>query len=132
MKSALVLIIAAPGDLQDGLLALMTTTPQVKAILIAEGSSAAQRMLEIHTPALALLDMNLAQNGAWFILKQIKSQWPAVRTIAIAGNTEQKHEAETAGADIVLLYGFQATKLISVTEELLSQGNGDVLSGLKV
>ena len=131
MKPALALIVATPGDLQDGLLALMTTAPQVKAILIAKNSSAAQRILDTHHPSLVLLDMNLDRNGAWTILGQIKSQWPTVRSIAIAENAGQKLKAETAGDDSVLFYGFQAAKLIIVTDDLLSQRNGDELIGLK-
>jgi len=125
MKPALVLIIAAPGDLQDGLLALLTTSPQIKTILIAEDSTAAQRMLEIHNPSLVLLDMSLALNGARTTLEQIQSQWPSIRTIAIAHNMEQEYEAQAVDADSVLLSGFQATKLIAVIEELLSQRKGD-------
>jgi len=69
--------------------------------------------------------MSLALNGARTTLEQIQSQWPSIRTIAIAYNMEQEHEAQAVDADSVLLSGFQATKLIAVIEELLSQRKGD-------
>ncbi len=116
----LVLIIASPGDLQNGLLALMTTDPQVKAILIAEDNSSALRLLELHRPTLVLLDMNLPENSALAILKQIASQWPTIRTVAIAGNVDQEQEAKAGSADRVLLKGFPASKLTSITEDLVS------------
>ena len=131
MKPTLVLIITQQGTLQNGLVALLTTIPQISAVLVAEDASSGLRMLKDHRPRLVLLDMALPEDDAQTILKQIDSQWPGIRCIALTDSVQQKQTAETLEADVVLLKGFQAAKLIAVTEGLLSQQDSDGLSGLK-
>ena len=55
-KTILALVVASSTSLQNGLLALMTTIPQVRTIFVAEGFYAALRMVENHQPALIILD----------------------------------------------------------------------------
>jgi len=43
------------------------------------------------------------------------------RCIALADDVHQQQEAEAAGADVVLLKGFPAARLIATIEGLLSQ-----------
>ena len=131
MKPALALIISEQGTLQYSLLALLTTIPQISAVLVAEDAPSGLRMLKDHRPRLVLLDMALAEDGAQTILKQIEAQWPGIRCIALTDGVQQKQAAETLAADVVLFKGFSAAKLISVTEELLSQPDSDEPTGLK-
>ncbi len=131
MKPTLALVISKQGTLQNGLLALLTTIPQISAVLVAEDAPSGLRMLKDHRPRLVLLDMALAEDGAQTILKQIEAQWPGIRCIALTDGVQQKQAAETLAADVVLFKGFRATKLISVTEELLLQPDSDEPAGLK-
>ena len=131
MKPTLALIITKQGTLQNSLLALLTTIPQISAVLLAEDAPSGLRMLKDHRPRLVLLDMDLPEDNAQTILKQIESQWPGIRCIALTDSVQQKQAAETLAADVVLFKGFRATKLIAVTEDLLSKQDSDGPTGLK-
>ena len=120
-KPALALIVTGPGSLQKGLVAMLTTMPQIQAVLVAEEASAALRMIADHRPALVLLDMMLAGNEAGAVLKEIKARWPWTHCIILADGVRQQQEAEAAGADAVLIKGFLAAKLVATVEDLLSQ-----------
>jgi len=130
MKPALALIITKQSSLQNGLLALLTTIPQIGAVLVAEDAPSGLRMLKNHRPILLLLDMELPEDDAQTILKQIEAQWPGIRCIALTDSVQKKQAAETLAADVVLFKGFSAAKLIAVTEELLSQQDSDEPTGL--
>ena len=119
MKPILALILTNHGTLQNGLLALLTTIPQISTVLVAEDADSGLRMLQDHRPRLLLLDMDLAEDGAQAILKQIKSQSLHIGTIALVDSVPQREKAESLAADGVLLKGFSATKLISAIEEIL-------------
>jgi DNA-binding NarL/FixJ family response regulator len=125
MNPVLVLIVASAGTLQTGLLALMTTIPQISAVLVAEDISSALRMIADHRPRLVLLDMDLPEDGALTILVQINSQSPDIGSAALVDSVQQGQKAGSLGADGVLLKGFSAAQLISVTEEILGQQDRD-------
>jgi DNA-binding NarL/FixJ family response regulator len=118
-KPTLALIATRPGSLQSGLVALMTTMPQVNAVIVAEEAVSALRMIAEHLPTLVLLEMALPGEETRTVLKQIKATWPLVRCIVLADDVRQQQEAKAAGADGVLLKGFSAAKLIATVEELL-------------
>jgi CheY-like chemotaxis protein len=125
MNPVLALIVASAGTLQNGLLGLMTTIPQISAVLVAEDISSALRMIADHRPRLVLLDMDLPEDSAQTILVQINAQSLDIGSVALVDSVQQGQKAELLGADGVLLKGFSAAKLISVTEELLGQQGRD-------
>ena len=94
---------------------------QIQAVLVAEETSAALRMIADHRPALDLLDMVLPGNGAGTVLKEIRTRWPLTRCIVLADDVQQQQESEAAGADAVLIKGFPAAKLVATIEGLLSR-----------
>jgi DNA-binding NarL/FixJ family response regulator len=116
-KPILALIIAAPSPLQDGLLALMTTSNQISAVFVAEEASLALRMVKDHRPNLILLDNQFP--GSKTILEQIKSQWPRTRCIVLVGGAEQEQAFKEA--DAVLIEGFSPSLLLTTIDDLLSQ-----------
>jgi len=117
-KSILVLVVSSSGDLQNGLLALMTTIPQISAVLVAEDVDSTLRMIENHQPALVILDMFLPKVQE--VIKQIKAQYAQIHLIVLAEDTAQQKEIEAFGVDSVLIKGFQAQKLIAIVENLVS------------
>jgi DNA-binding NarL/FixJ family response regulator len=119
----LALIAARPGDLQDSLVALMTTMPQVNAVLIAEDAPSALRTMARHRPALVVLETNLAAKESCAPLQEIKAEWPTTECIALADDVEQRQKALSAGADVVLIVGFPASEFIAAIEGLLSREN---------
>jgi DNA-binding NarL/FixJ family response regulator len=113
----LALIIAAPSPLQDGLLALMTTSDLISAVLMAEEASLALRMVKDHHPNLVLLDSHL--DKVKMVLGQIKNKSPQTRCLALVGSVEQEQTFKEA--DAVLLEGFSPSRLMTTIEELLEQ-----------
>lgn len=120
-KPLLTLIVAIPSTLQNGLLALMTTTPLISAVLVAEEASLVLRMIKDHRPSLIVLDINFPD--ALKLLNQIKSSWPLIRFILLIESPDQQREVESA--DAVLIKGFTAEKLFEIIEDLANQGDVD-------
>jgi DNA-binding NarL/FixJ family response regulator len=116
-KSVFALIIAGPGTLQNGILALITTVPQINAALVAEDVSSALRMIENHQPRIIILDMSFP--NVRDIVRQIKVQYPHIHLIVLAEDTSQEKESEALEADRVLIKGFSAKKLIVIVEKFL-------------
>jgi len=111
-KPVLALIIAVPSPLQDGLLALLTTSDQIGAVFVAEEASLALRMVKDHHPNLVLLDSQLPKSK--MVLEQIKSRWPQTRCIVLVGSAEQERAVKEA--DAVLLEGFSPSHLLATIE----------------
>ena len=120
MRPTLALIAVRPGSLQDSLVALMTTMHQVNSVLITEDAASAMRTAAQHRPALVVLEMDLGVEETCALLKEVKSGWPLTRCLALADCVEQKQEAESAGADVVLIKGFTAARFTTSLERLLS------------
>ena len=120
-NSASALIVARPGPLRDGLQALMTAIPQIDAVREMDDLSSALRVVFERSPALVLLDSNLASGEVWMTVRRARARWPQARCILLADNVQQHQEAEAAGVDAVLLKGFPAAKLIATIVRLLPQ-----------
>ena len=118
-NTILALVVSSSGDLQNGLLALMTTISPISAVLVAENAKSATRMIENHQPALIILDMSLLK--VQDIIKQIKAQWPQIYLIVLVEDVAQQEDAKASGADSVLIKGFSVQKLVALIEDLLSQ-----------
>ena len=119
MTKNFALIVAGPGALQNGLLALMTAMPNMEVVGEADDASAALEMVAQHRPNLVLLDTNLPGNEPSALLRQIKYNWPATRCIALADDVQHQQESKAAGADIALVKGFAPTQLIAAVDRLL-------------
>jgi DNA-binding NarL/FixJ family response regulator len=113
------LIVTAPGSLQNGLLALMTAMPETEVVGEASSASAALEMVAERGPDLVLLDVDVADNEPWALLRQVKNDWPTTRCIVLANDVPQQQEAMAAGADIALVKGFAPAQLIAAVEKLL-------------
>ena len=117
----LTLVVISPGDLQNGILALMTTIPPLGAVLVSEEIESTLRMVENHQPALVIMDTDSTQ--ACEAIRKIKRRWPQIRLIALVEDIKQQDEATASGADRVLIKGFPAQKLVEIVEELTSADN---------
>ena len=116
-KPILALIVAAPSPLQDGLLALLTTSDQISVVLVAEEASLALRMVKDHHPNIVILDGHLPQ--ARMVLEQIKNKWTQTRCIVLVDSVEQERAFKEA--DAVLIEGFSPSRLMATIKELLAQ-----------
>lgn len=116
---ALTLVISNSGSLQNGLLALLTTIPQINPVLADEKLSTVLRLVEYHQPALAILDMSIPEVKD--VIQQIKELCPQIHLIVLVNSVKGQNDAEELGADSVLLKGFPAQKLVDVIEKLTDQ-----------
>jgi DNA-binding NarL/FixJ family response regulator len=116
-KTVLALIVATPSSLQNALMALMTTIPQINAVMVAEESGLALRMVKNHHPALIVMDVDFPESRT--LLKHMKTQLPLARCILLVNSFELKEDV--IGANTVLIKGFPGAKFIRTVEELLAQ-----------
>ena len=123
MKPTLILIAVNASALQDGLLALITTIPQIGVVLVAEDRASAMRMVDDHRPGLVVLDLALFGNKTQALTARLRSQSLPGQTIALADDRRQKEEAEAVGIDNVLLKGFSTAEFIAAMEDLLRRGD---------
>ena len=116
---AFTLVVSNSGSLQNGLLALLTTIPQINPVLSEEELSTVLRMVENHQPALAILDMSIPEVKE--VILKIKELCPQIYLIVIVNNVKGQKDAEELGADSVLLKGFPAQKLVDIVEKHINQ-----------
>ena len=117
----LALIVARPGPLRNSLQALMTTMPQIEILAETADPSALLRMGVEIQPDVVLMDANLPEEQAWAALRQIKEEWSQTQSIVLVEDSQQQQKAQAAGADVVLIKGYPAARLIATIEGLLSQ-----------
>jgi len=121
--NALVLIVARPGRIRDGLQALLTGAHRTESVRQASDGPSALRMIIAQHPALVILDTGLPCDEVQAVLRQVMAQDPRHRclVLALADNTQQRQAAGAAGADAVLFKGASATQFFATIERLLSR-----------
>ena len=117
-KSILALVVSSPGTLQNGLLALITTIPQISSVLVAEDVDAALRLVQNHQPTLIIMDISLPKVQE--IIKQIKKQWGDIHLIVLADDLTLGTDLEVLGVDSVLIKGFPPQKFVEVIEDFIA------------
>ena len=118
-SDAVLLIVAHPCRLCDGLQAILRATPGVKAVHQACDGASALRMIELHRPALILLDAGLPDGAAWDLLRRLKAEHGHLKCVVLVDSSLQQRQARTAGADAVLMKGLPAATLFETVESLL-------------
>ena len=122
VSTPVILIVAAPGDLQAGLQVLLAKLPDVE-ILAASGESAALNAMVRHRPSLLILDVDVAGSQSPALLNQIKGRWPNIRCLVLLNQAGEQQAALSGGADAALIKGFPAARLVPVVEGLLRAEN---------
>jgi DNA-binding NarL/FixJ family response regulator len=117
----LALIVAKPGPLRNSLQALMTTMPQIEILAETSDPTALLRMGAEIQPHVVLMDADLPEAQVCAALRQIKAEWSQTRSIVLVEDSQQQQLAQAAGADVALLKGHPAAKLVATIEALLSQ-----------
>ena len=116
-----VLVIAPPGELRDGLQALLSAIPQIGHISQADDSPSALRIVEEQRPDLVLVSTDAPGDMVATMLEYMEGIWPQCRSVVLANDTRQQDEARAAGADVVVLVGIPATSLVAIIQSLLIQ-----------
>ena len=113
------LIVAKSADLREGLHSLLTVVPQIGCISHASGGSSGLWQVEERCPDLLLLDFDLLHEDVIALLREIKARCPHIQCVAFTDHAHKRGEAQSAGADVVLLKGYPAASLISTITKLL-------------
>lgn len=116
-----VLVIAPPGELRDGLQALLVAIPQIGHISQADDRPSALRIVEEQCPDLVLVSTDAPGDMIATMLECIEARCPRSRSVVLANDTGQQDEARAAGADVVVLVGIPATALATIIQSLLIQ-----------
>jgi DNA-binding NarL/FixJ family response regulator len=114
-----VLIIAQPGQLRDGLQTLLKALPQVEQVLHADDSIALPAAQVRVDPALVVLDGGCCCNGDLDGLQYVKARWPQARCIVMVEDECNAQAMQATDADVVLVKGVLATRLLAIVEDLL-------------
>lgn len=114
------LVVARPGQLRDGLQTLLKAVPQIAVVCQAHDTGSLGALPIEPCPALVLLDFDLPPSEAVAALRQIKARWPHLRAIALVDNAQEHQIATDTGADVVLLKGVRATRLLAIIEGMFS------------
>jgi DNA-binding NarL/FixJ family response regulator len=119
--SKLVLIVAAPGNLQAGLQILLAKLPEVETLVVADRRSALGTIAR-QKPALVIVDCDASKRHCPELLRQIRGGSPDLRCLALLNQVGELAEATEAGADVALIKGFPAKKLLATVKRLLAAG----------
>ena len=114
-----VLIVAKPGELRDGLSALLAAMGKVGRITQADDGQAALALIGQSCPQVAVLDWDPTGGDFPTLLKRIKAECPGTKCLVFTDGVEQQREAESAGADVTVLKGFPAARLVQTLSRLL-------------
>jgi DNA-binding NarL/FixJ family response regulator len=104
---------------RDGLQAVLSAVPGVQALEPADNAGSAVERLESHAPCLTILDSSLSEEELCTTLEMIKEKWPQVWCIVIAGSPRQSRVLQTAGADAVLVEGFDPPLLSIMIKKVI-------------
>jgi len=116
-----VLIIARPSQLRASLQVLLTTIPQIERIDLVDSGPAALALSAEVLPTLVLLDLNSPDDQTAATLKQLKAKWPHSQYIVLVDKEPGKQLTRSAKAEVILIKGVPAAKLLAAIEALLSQ-----------
>jgi DNA-binding NarL/FixJ family response regulator len=95
--------------------------PQIDAVQEANDVASALTMAFDGWLALVLMESTPSGKDVWKAMRRVKARWPMARCIFLANDVQQHREAEAAGADVVLLEGFPAGRLVTAIVGLLPQ-----------
>jgi DNA-binding NarL/FixJ family response regulator len=107
--------------MRDGLHALVTAMPQIETVRDADEVTSALTMASAPSPELVLMESTPGGKDVWITVRRVKARWPLARCICLVNDVNQRQEAESAGADVVLLEGFPAGRLVAAIVRLLPQ-----------
>ena len=113
------LIVARPGELRDGVRALLEATGKIGHISQADDGPAALTVIGQLCPQVAVLDCNIPASDLPTLLTRIKAECPETKCLVLVDGVEQQLEAESAGADVTVLKGFPAARLGQTLSRLL-------------
>jgi DNA-binding NarL/FixJ family response regulator len=118
-EQVVALVIAQPGQLRDSLQTLLTAIPRIDTVIGVNDCFTVLAMDMARHPAVMLTDFDLPLDKTPPSLLTLRANWPRMRWIALVDTEQQYQAARQIGADVVLLKGVLATRLLAAIEALL-------------
>lgn len=116
-----VMIVAEPGRLREGLQAMLASFLDAEPLVAGGDRVAAVEAIRAARPDLVILDSGLFGSGAEALVRELKAEQNCTGCIVVVERVTHLRAMQDAGADHVLLKGFQATRLFNAVEQLLRQ-----------
>ena len=107
-----ILIVDDQRPTRQGLKALLTHYPQVEVVGEAANGQEAVQLVAAHQPDVVLMDIQMPVMNGVEAARQIKSNWPQVKVVALAMYGTYEIEALKAGVDVFLVKGFPTKTLL--------------------
>lgn len=115
------LIIAPPGRWRDSLRVLLQAGGQITRVDLVEGDGAGPPPMAGEPPTFVFVDAGLADGDGWWVLEQLRFDWPCTHCIVLAHTIAQERQAHLAGADAVLQVGFSGEALYATIRTLMER-----------
>lgn len=115
---AIVLIVAQPTQVQEGLKLLLATDVNI-TIAEAFDLRGAIAAIRTRTPDLVIIDADLSRHTLPLVAA-LKQMYPALPVVVLTDAPEWKRRAEAGGATAALIKGYPAHKLRELIQAILS------------
>ncbi len=117
-KPLQILIVDDQPRARHGLMALLSTLPQVGRLHEAENGRQAVDFVENSTPDVVLMDVRMPVMDGLLATGRIKAHWPQVKVILLSMYAEYEVDAITFGADAFVCKGDAPAKLLATLASL--------------
>ena len=117
-EPALALIAARPGPLREGLRCLVNALPRIRVVGAAGDAVALLKMISERSPDLVLLDAALLGDQDGSLVREVRKRGPGAKFVVLTETVGQR-DAQAGAADVVLLKGAPAVKLVEAIEGVL-------------
>jgi DNA-binding NarL/FixJ family response regulator len=114
----IVLLLFKPGDLRDGLNALLYTIPDVQLVVHAHDASAALEFCRKNPNILIITEIKPGDRALLAQVPEMKALSPQMRVMALIHDENDREAAEKAGMDSILEVGMRAPVLKAAIEDV--------------
>ena len=119
-NQTLILLVAGPGEMRDGLECLLLATGEVDQVTITDNVQSALDIAQDGCLDLVFLDLSITADQSSEVLADLSRECPQARCMALSNDVSQQRQAEAAGADLAVVKGFPAAELSAAVSGLLS------------
>lgn len=102
---------------RSALRALLATSPSIEVVAEAADGSEAVRLVEEYHPDVVVMDICMPLLDGLTATRCIKHIWPDIKVVILTMHSPMQQEALSTGADVFLVKGCPAQKLISAITE---------------
>ncbi|MCF7875846.1 hypothetical protein K9M06_02205 [Candidatus Bipolaricaulota bacterium] len=129
MDKKTVLIVAGPGEVREGIEALLEAIPEIGLVKSFSPVTLVRANIKKLVPELIVLDSTHEEVDCRKLLSQLKQRLPCIKVLAIVDREEEEEICRDEGSDATLVKGFRAQGLIDIVKSLLEDDSrGDIKS----